>query len=207
MRKLLISLIVLGGLLVGADFGLRAYSESVVSKELQHGLDLSDRPGVSISGFPFVVHLASGDFPEATVQADSIRAHGVPFENVKVTLHDVTFPSSRLITQGKGTVHAKRGSGTAALTATAMTAALRSQGVPVTVKFEDSKVVLSDGVTSAEALPSVQGRGISLRGPAGAVALRLPVLLPGVTYTSLRVEENKAGLSLRFTNVAFPVSG
>ena len=207
MRRLLISVVIIVGLLVGADFGLRVYSESVVARELENGLSLSDRPDVSIEGFPFITHLMSGDFPEATMKADSIRAGGIPFSRVRVTLHQVSFAASRLIFQGKGTLHAARGSGTAALTASELSNALHDQGVPFDVSFKDGKLVLSDQLTSAEVNASVHARSIEIRSPAGqTVTLPLPEILPGVTFAGIRVEGGRAVLGLRFVNADFPVS-
>jgi LmeA-like phospholipid-binding len=207
MRRLLVSAVVLVGLLAGADFGLRFYSESVVARELQNGLRLSDRPDVSIDGFPFITHLMSGDFPEATLEADRVRAGGIPFRHVEVTLHQVTFAAARLIREGNGTVHAARGTGTAALTASELTAALREQGVPFDVAFKDGKVVLSDQLTSAEVDASVHARSIDLQSPAGqTVSVPLPEILPGVTFAGLRVRDGQAVLGLRFVNASFPVS-
>ena len=207
MRRLLMSAVIIVGLLVGADFGLRAYSERVVAGELQKGLSLSDRPDVSIDGFPFITHMMSGDFPKATVEADSIRADGVPFKNVKVTLRQVSFKAARLVSQGMGTIHAARGSGTAALTAAELTDSLHEQGVPFEIEFKDGKLVLSDQLTTAEVNASVHGRSIDLRSPAGqTVSIPLPEVLPGVTFAGLRVTNGEAVLTLRFVNAAFPVS-
>jgi hypothetical protein len=76
-----IVLVVLGGLAVGADFGLAAAAEYQVSKKMRTQLGLADDPSVTIHGFPFVTQAVAGDYSDITVEAD-----GVP---VKDTLRDL----------------------------------------------------------------------------------------------------------------------
>jgi hypothetical protein len=80
-RTALIVLLVLAGLLVGADFALAAAAEYQVSQKMRAQLGLSDDPSVTIHGFPFVTQALAGDYSDITVEAD-----GVP---VKDTLRDL----------------------------------------------------------------------------------------------------------------------
>src|SRR2546421_5793251 len=117
MRRLVISLAVLAVVLFATDYGLRLYSESVVGNEVKASLHLSQKPSVSLDGWPFLTHLASGELPGASFSADALVAHGVALRSVKVSLTDVKFPSGRLLSGGGGTIHAKSGHGTAVMTA------------------------------------------------------------------------------------------
>jgi hypothetical protein len=73
---LIITLVVLIGVLVAADFGLAAAAEYQVSEKVQQQLGLSEAPEVQIHGFPFTLQALQGDYPHVTVSAD-----GVPVDN------------------------------------------------------------------------------------------------------------------------------
>ncbi|GDY32170.1 LmeA family phospholipid-binding protein [Gandjariella thermophila] len=81
MKKLVISVLVLVALLVGADFGLAAFAEYQVSKQMRAKLALSEDPDVRINGFPFLAQALAGDYRDITV-----KANGVPLGD---KLHDV----------------------------------------------------------------------------------------------------------------------
>src|SRR5437867_968401 len=100
MRRLLIGLAVLAGLIVAGDFGLRLYSQSVVSDELAASLKLSEKPKVTFGGWPFLTHALAGDLPSATVKSTDVVAEGVPIHAVNFALEDLTFPVSRLLSGG-----------------------------------------------------------------------------------------------------------
>lgn len=97
LRKLLITLAVLIGLLVAADFGLAAAAEYQVSEKVQQQLRLREAPEVQIHGFPFTLQALRGDYPHVTVSADGvpvdekIRDLGVLAElyHVRLALSDV----------------------------------------------------------------------------------------------------------------------
>ncbi|MGQ0840420.1 LmeA family phospholipid-binding protein [Actinokineospora sp.] len=81
VRRLVITLVVLLGLLVAADFGAAAVFEHEVSKRAQAQFDLRDHPSVKVGGFSFLVQAFSGEYDLVTVDAK-----GVP---VRDTLRDV----------------------------------------------------------------------------------------------------------------------
>lgn len=94
----IVVLIVLVGLLVGADYGLAAAAEYQVSKKMRSELNLADDPSVNIHGFPFITQALSGDYHDI-----SINATGVPAKNtlrdleVDADLHDVRVKLSDLL--------------------------------------------------------------------------------------------------------------
>src|SRR5437016_8023687 len=102
LRRLVIILVVIAGILVAADYGVRLYSESVVGKELEQSLGLSQKPSVRFGGWPFVPHLVSGDLPSASFTAADFSSHGVSLHQVNVTLDDVHVPTGRLVFGGGG---------------------------------------------------------------------------------------------------------
>lgn len=96
-RRLVISLVVLVGVLVAADFGLAAFAEHTVSQKAREQLNLTDDPSVTIHGFPFTTQAISGDYRHI-----SLSASGVPIQDLKdvavnAELTDVTAPLSDLV--------------------------------------------------------------------------------------------------------------
>ena len=81
VRRLVIALAVLVGLLVAADFAAAAVFEHEVSKRARAQFGLADDPSVKVGGFSFLIQAISGEYDHVTVDAK-----GVP---VKDTLRDV----------------------------------------------------------------------------------------------------------------------
>jgi LmeA-like phospholipid-binding len=81
LKRTLIVLIVVVGLLVGADYALAAAAEYQVSKRMKADLGLSTDPSVNIHGFPFITQALAGDYSDITVDAVDVP--------VKDTLRDL----------------------------------------------------------------------------------------------------------------------
>lgn len=98
IKKIVIVLVVIVGVLVAADFGVAAAAEYQVSKKMRTELGLADDPAVDIHGFPFITQALAGDYSDI-----SIDATGVPARNtlrdleVDVDLHNVRVPLSELL--------------------------------------------------------------------------------------------------------------
>ncbi|PXY32685.1 LmeA family phospholipid-binding protein [Prauserella muralis] len=97
MRRLVIVLAVLLGLLVAADFGVAAFAEHTVSQKAREQLGLAQDPAVTIHGFPFTTQALAGEYDHITVSAN-----GVPVEDllddvtIRAELRNVTAPLSDL---------------------------------------------------------------------------------------------------------------
>ncbi len=81
VRRLVIALAVLIGVLVAADFAAAAVFEHEVSKRARAHFGLADDPSVKVGGFSFLLQAMSGEYDLVTVEAK-----GVP---VKDTLRDL----------------------------------------------------------------------------------------------------------------------
>lgn len=98
MRKLVITLIVVVGLLVAADFGVAAAAEYQVAKKMRAQFGLTDDPEVRINGFPFLTQAISGDYRDV-----EIKASGVPVRDelrdleIQADLHHVRIALSDLL--------------------------------------------------------------------------------------------------------------
>lgn len=100
MRKLVIALLVLAGLLVAADFGAAALAESAVSRQMREQLGLADDPSVRINGFPFLTQAVSGRYRSVDVDASRIRVGELRELQVSARLSDVTAPLPMLLGSG-----------------------------------------------------------------------------------------------------------
>jgi DUF2993 family protein len=172
-----------------------------VSAKLQTGLDLPARPSVSLGGFPFVAHLVTGSFPTVSLASRDVIVDGVPIERIDMTFHDVEVRAGQLLSKEGGTITAGSGEGTAVVTGPGATEALRSQGVPVTVRFAGGTARLSAAQLSSEIEARVQvedGRLVlsPLDEALGVTfSIELPQVVKGVRFTSAHVAGKNVELS------------
>ncbi|HWG22663.1 DUF2993 domain-containing protein [Actinospica sp.] len=87
--KWLIALVILLGLLVGADRIALLVAEDQLAGRIQSSQHLSQKPGVSISGFPFLTQVISRDFPHATVDIHGLTANTLTITDLHADLHGV----------------------------------------------------------------------------------------------------------------------
>lgn len=88
--KWTITLLVVIGLLVAADFGLAAAAEYQVSKTLRSQLGLAHDPQVMVYGFPFITQALEADYKHISIDANGVHA-GDSFRNLQIhaDLHHV----------------------------------------------------------------------------------------------------------------------
>ena len=212
-RWLLVALTVLVLLLVGADFGLRAVAQNVVSRELKSSLKLSASPSVSLHGFPFLLHLAEGRFSTASATGTGLKTDGITFQSVQFTLTDLAFSPSKLVSGSDATITAASGSGTVTLTGPQATAALNDQGIDVTVEFVGGHVRLRSsrvpGELSADLSISASGSKLVVRSADPqlplAVTVPLPTFVTGIRFTDVRLVGSDAILNFSLDHPSFPV--
>jgi len=204
IKKLLIVLGVLAALLVAADVGARLVSEQALATDLQRTLDLPARPSVSLTGFPFLVHLFAGDVPTLTVEATGVHEGSVGLDRVVVTLSDLRFSVGRLFGGNLGTIRASGGTGTARMTAEQLEAALKAAGSPVTVRLVGGdRIALSGGVLPrpVQARLAVHGSTLEImpvtRGLSPPLSLGMPTVIKGVRYTGVHVDDGAVVLAFR----------
>jgi hypothetical protein len=71
-RKLIIAALVVGGLLVAADFALAAVGEYQVAQKMREKFGLSEDPSVRINGFPFITQALGGDYRDIEISATGV---------------------------------------------------------------------------------------------------------------------------------------
>lgn len=92
MKKLVITVLVLAGLLVAADFAAAAYAEYQVAKRLRSEFSLAAEPSVRINGFPFVTQALSGTYRSIDMHAGDLAVRPLQDVAVEATLYDVDAP-------------------------------------------------------------------------------------------------------------------
>lgn len=212
-RWLLISIAVVVLLLVGADFVLRSVAERWIGQRLKAQFSLTEPPSVSLSGFPFLLHLAEGHFSSAVVSGAGPQTDAVSFESVTMTLSDLSFSTSSLVSGKSSTVRAASGTGTATLTAEEVAAALKARGTDVTVTLEDGGIkvhssALKKDVTATLSLSSsgmtLVARSTDPKIPL-TVTVPLPVFVSGLRYTKITVTAESVVIEFRLDHASIGV--
>jgi hypothetical protein len=92
LRVVLVTVIVVLGLLVAADFTARAIAQDRLAGQIRsHGFP--KKPQVSIHGFPFLTQLAGRKFGLVTISSADVREGPVEVSSIKAALNDVTVNS------------------------------------------------------------------------------------------------------------------
>ena len=93
MRRLVIGVIVLIGLLVAADRVGNVIAEHTVAKTVQDSQHLAHKPDVDIAGFPFLTQLVAGKFDKVTLRDHDVTTgtgrRALHLSAVTVVLRDV----------------------------------------------------------------------------------------------------------------------
>lgn len=98
MRKLVIALAILIGLLVAADFGAAAIFEYQVSTRARSEFGLAHDPAVKVGGFSFLAQAISGEYDQVKVEANGVPVNDTLRDvGVSVDLLGVTAPLSELL--------------------------------------------------------------------------------------------------------------
>ncbi|MCW0214464.1 MAG: DUF2993 domain-containing protein [Pseudonocardia sp.] len=111
MKRLIIVLLVLVGVLVAVDYGTAALAESAVSRQMRERLGLADDPSVRINGFPFLTQALSGKYRSVEVEAERVPVGQLRQVDVRAQLDDVTAPLSELIGSGARTLRVAQADG------------------------------------------------------------------------------------------------
>ena len=113
MRKLLIGVVILAVLLVAADRISVAVAENQISDRLASAYGLAGKPGVTITGFPFLTQVVTGDYQQIDVSANQVSAGGAVLHDLNVRLTGVHATVSQLLGNGSSMVTADRAAGSA----------------------------------------------------------------------------------------------
>lgn len=112
MKRLIIGLVVVVGVLVGVDFGAAALAESAVSRQMREQIGLPDDPDVRINGFPFVTQALTGRYSSIDVSADRLRVGQLQEVEIVAELRDVDAPLSEVLGSGPKSLRVAEAEGT-----------------------------------------------------------------------------------------------
>jgi LmeA-like phospholipid-binding len=189
MRGIAAVLIVVAVLLLAADQGARQYEQAQVAHSIRETFDLGTDPQVELRGFPFMVEMAQGSIPSATISIADLREGSLRFSPVRLTLVDLKFSLSQLLNAHLHSIRATRGVGQASITAKSVNAFLQAHGVPFSLSFRNGQTITQLGAFSAAIKVGVEVSDGSLKISAGSlpgVSVPLPQVLPGLVYGSAR---------------------
>jgi hypothetical protein len=92
-RRALLILVILLGLAVLLDWGARLATERIAEQRFQSSQNLSERPDISIGGWPFLTQLAARKFRDVRVHATGLVVHtdgnDVRIQTLDARLHGV----------------------------------------------------------------------------------------------------------------------
>ena len=83
-RNWLIALVVLILVLVGVDFGAKAFAENAIASKIDSS-GLGVKPSVDIEGFPFLTQVASRDLSQIDINASNFTVHQVVISSLHAT--------------------------------------------------------------------------------------------------------------------------
>jgi hypothetical protein len=206
LAVLIVVLVVLIGLLVGADFWARSYAENRVAAEIQHQ-GFPTRPTVTIDGFPFLTQVISRDFSEVQISSGSITEGPLVIQSMSATLDRVLVNPH----YNGGTVTSLNGN--AGITFTALASAMSSEAGALSQLVSGTLSLSAAGSGEVKATLGVDGFGATAVWRVSATAPRtidiqlvsagsLPSqLLNGIGTITIKLPALPLGLSLAAINV------
>jgi hypothetical protein len=153
VRKLLIALVVLVLLLVLADRAAAFAAESIAAGDLRNQLNLTQKPDVTVHGWPFLTQLADGRYDDIEVSAHDVDVSQLAGLSVDVHLIGAHIPAGDVIHRRVSNVPVDRVQG------------------QVTVPYAD--------IASASKVPGLQlhksGDGVAITAPLTVFGQRLSI--------------------------------
>ncbi|GHF45910.1 hypothetical protein GCM10010218_28910 [Streptomyces mashuensis] len=138
IRNLVITAVVLGGILVGADRAAVWFAEDQAAEKIRSSQGLAATPEVSIKGFPFLTQVASSQLDEVEIKLDQGVTASAGDRTVRVSSFDATLRDVRVNSSYTSAV-AGSATGTAHLSYADLAKAAAGQGA------EDLSVSYSGG--------------------------------------------------------------
>ena len=90
MRKLLVFLIVVAGLLVAADRFAAWAAGQIVADRIARAYQLDQPPDVQVQGIPFLTQWSSGHYQEVDLRLPTVTTNNVSITNLSAQMHDVS---------------------------------------------------------------------------------------------------------------------
>lgn len=209
MRRFLLTLVLLVGVLALADRAGAFAAQRVVAERLQADQSLAVRPDVSIDGFPFLTQLFAGHYDQVDVTVHHVRRGSLEISRVIAHLTGVDVPFSAVLHQHVHRITVKRATAEVDLDYSDVNDMLAgkhlrmSSGTGGRVHMTASASVAGvSGHVDGDFPLTVQGSSLVVALPAGqSVQIPLPQLPFGITLLSARAESD--GIVVRCSTSTF----
>jgi hypothetical protein len=172
-RRYILILVIIVALLVVLDFAARVAAQNIMATKIQQQ-GLSQKPDVTIGGFPFLTQVASKDFQRVTIATSNLPEGPVTITKVNVTATGIRLNS---YSSASGTITSL--SGTALIS-------FSSLGNTLAQKFGPLGAVLNGaGLNLTAAGPSEVKASINLLVTSGSATWRITRLSGNQLHVSL----------------------
>lgn len=189
LKKFLIFVVIIAGLLVVGDFMLRDRAERAAGDLIDQQIAQEIDPEVDLGGFPFLRSVLTGTFDRITITIPEINEGPLLVEDVVLTLRDIQLEPLEVLA-GRGDLRAASLRGGGGISEATLNEIVRSQVPGLTVAIQRNRVTLSrDGVTFAATAVVAGGRLLMQASELGIdpIEVALPTLLQDIRFSSLRV--------------------
>ena len=211
MRRAVVIVAVILGLLVVADRVAVVAADHVVATRIQTDQRLSQRPDVSIRGFPFLTQALRGRYGDVTLTLHDLHETGVPVRTLTVDLHGVHVPLGAVTSQHLARVPIDRANATILLTYAGLDTFLADKHLTVTaggngdIHVTGTVTVLGKTVTASGAgriavrgneLAVTVGHGLDFSIPLHGLPFRIALVGAKATKAGILVQATASGLVL-----------
>ena len=210
MRRAVIVVLVIVGLLVVADRVALAAAEHVVAGRIQTDQGLAERPDVTIHGFPFLTQALAGRYDDVTVHVRGLRDRTVPVAKLTVDLHGVHVPLSAVTSGHLSRVPVDRATAKVLLSYDDVNSYLGrhltvSEGDNGQVKVTGSVTVVGQTVSASASgrvdvrgndLVVAVGHGLDFTLPLSGLPFRIALVGAKATKAGIEVSATASGLVL-----------
>ena len=129
MRRLLVTVLVLGVLAVGADRFAANQAESLIARQVEQ--EIGQRPAVHVRGTPFLTQFADGSYDGVDLTADDVQRAGIRVERLEVRLRGLTLPPGDVLGGQVDEVPAERADAVALISYAELTSRVADRGLSV----------------------------------------------------------------------------
>ncbi len=207
LRKAWIAIAVLMGLALVTDMVAHSIAQRKAGEELGRQFDLARPPDVSLEGWPFFLHLVTGEFDEVRIRAPRLEQRSIRLSDIDLRLKDVEVSLGKLFDGDPEGVRAHSGSGRASITGDSVASMLEDEGVRADVAIEAGVLFVTPEQLgrTLEGMIGLEGNVLTIRAGGGQFAfdVELPSIADGMTYDSIELRGNVAILAMSFRNAVF----
>lgn len=210
LKRLVIALAVLAGLLVLADRGLAMVSGNAAADRIKVHEGLREDPEVTFRGFPFTTQAVRGRFDNVDVTVRDLERGGLTIDRIDAHLEDVKIDFGDALKGRINAIPVGRGEATVRVSYGDLGAFLDSRPGNIRIVVRDGKpfVVSSFGVpgvgqTDVEGTPAVRVSGTSVR----VVVSNVRVAGGGATLTAALAAQaaTRASFTIPFDDLPFGI--